>query len=144
MEDHCAEAEELVEKAGPPPFITKRVFRRHDGSLRVWKSRHHRKALSQHEHERALQFHVWLRCLWMPRKLNWWIGIVFAIGSILFGVASVFSLPPFAEQWSAVTINAIYFSGSIPFTTAAYLQLFQAANAPSSTIDGVGQSVGVK
>jgi hypothetical protein len=25
-----------------------------------------------------------LRCLWMPRQLNWWIGSVFALGSLLY------------------------------------------------------------
>ena len=53
------------------------------------------------------------------------------LGSLLFAVASVLSLfPLLAKAWSldATQINAIYFMGSIPFTTAAYLQLFQAAN----------------
>ncbi len=73
-----------------------------------------------------------LRCLWMPRKLNWWIGSIFAVGSLLFALASVLSLAPhLAAGWSISSsgINAIFFAGSIPFTMAAYLQLFQAANA---------------
>ncbi len=68
----------------------------------------------------------------MPGQLNWWIGIVFAMGSLLFALASVLSLSPsLAGAWSldAMQINAIFFAGSIPFTIAAYLQLFQAANA---------------
>jgi hypothetical protein len=68
----------------------------------------------------------------MPRQLNWWIGTVFAVGSLLFALASVLSLAPaLARAWSldATAINAIFFAGSIPFTIAAYLQLFQAANA---------------
>lgn len=68
----------------------------------------------------------------MPRQLNWWIGNIFALGSLLFAVASVLSLSPaLAQTWSLDTaqINAIFFAGSIPFTIAAYLQLFQAANA---------------
>jgi hypothetical protein len=68
----------------------------------------------------------------MPWQLNWWIGVVFALGSTLFAVGSVLTLAPdLARTWSldSVTINAIFFAGSIPFTTAAYLQLFQAANA---------------
>lgn len=73
-----------------------------------------------------------LHSLWMPWKLNWWIGTVFAVGSLLFALASALSLwPALAARWSieAATVNAIFFAGSIPFTTAAYLQLFQAANA---------------
>jgi hypothetical protein len=40
-------------------------------------------------------------------------------------------VPALAQQWSFDTnaINATFFAGSIPFTIAAYLQLFQAANA---------------
>jgi hypothetical protein len=44
----------------------------------------------------------------------------------------VLSLAPALEQaWSLETtqVNAIFFMGSIPFTIAAYLQLFQAASA---------------
>ena len=54
------------------------------------------------------------------------------MGSFLFLVGSVLSLAPaLAQKWSLQTntINAIFFAGSIPFTTAAYLQLFQAANS---------------
>jgi hypothetical protein len=68
----------------------------------------------------------------MPQSLNWWIGVIFAAGSLLFMLGSVFSLAPaLAKTWSLETtgINGIFFAGSIPFTTAAYLQLFQAANA---------------
>ncbi len=67
----------------------------------------------------------------MPWKLNWWIGGIFAFGSLFFATASLLSLyPALAARFSleTVSINAIYFAGSIPFTTAAYLQLFQAAN----------------
>ena len=57
---------------------------------------------------------------------------IFAVGSLLFAVASVLSLwPQLAAMCSlnSTAINAIFFAGSIPFTTAGYLQLFQAANA---------------
>ena len=68
----------------------------------------------------------------MPGKLNWWIGTIFAVGSLLFALASVLVLlPGLASSWSIASpkINGIFFAGSIPFATAAYLQLFQAANA---------------
>ncbi len=126
--DHCQET------SGPRPFITRRVFQRPDGSLAVWHSRHHRKGLVRQEVARAEAIsRLLLRCLWMPSKLNWWIGVVFALGSLLFAAASVLSLSPaLAARFSleTVSINAIYFAGSIPFTVAAYLQLFQAANVP--------------
>lgn len=73
-------------------------------------------------------------CLWQPRDLNWWIGSVFALGASLFLLGSILSLrPELAASWALDTlqVNAIFFAGSIPFTTAAYLQLHQAANAPA-------------
>jgi hypothetical protein len=65
------------------------------------------------------------------RPLNWWIGILFALGSSLFALGGILVLfPLLAQRWSldATAVNAVFFAGSIPFTTAAYLQLFQAAN----------------
>ncbi|QDU75598.1 hypothetical protein Pan97_26320 [Bremerella volcania] len=62
---------------------------------------------------------------WLPRDLNWWIGVLFAIGAVLFCGASILCLLDVATASASV----IYFLGSIPFTIAAYLQLHQAANA---------------
>ena len=131
---------DCLEQSGPWPFVTRRVYRLADQSRRIWSSRHHRKGLlvpgiSEGEQRGS----ILLRCLWMPKKLNWWIGIVFTIGSLLFALASVLSLAPsLAETWSLdpAQINAIFFAGSIPFTTAAYLQLYQAANAAELLPDG--------
>jgi len=104
-----------------------------DQSLAVWESRHHRKGLSDEVHEIFAAFAANLRRgLWMPWELNWWIGVIFAAGSFLFALGSVLSLEPaLARLWSldATEVNAIFFAGSIPFTIAAYLQLFQAASA---------------
>jgi hypothetical protein len=126
-----------IEESRPWGFVTKRVFLAEDGSRRYWISRHHRKNLHYLKSEaerrlRAVNVGSMFRCLWMPGQLNWWIGNVFAIGAFLFAVASLLSLlPSLASAWSldASHVNAIYFVGSLPFTTAAGLQLFQAANA---------------
>lgn len=124
---------EVVDERGPWPFITRRVHRGTDGSVTIWSSRHHRKRLVLPEAARAIAITETLgRCLWMPWKLNWWIGTVFATGSLLFALASVLSLAPaLARMWlfDTTKVNAIFFAGSIPFTMAAYLQLLQAANA---------------
>jgi hypothetical protein len=124
---------ETVESIGPWPFTTRRTYRLPDRSRAVWQSRHHRKGLRRAEPGKAVAVGATLlRCLWMPRQLNWWIGVVFATGSSLFLLGSVLSLAPvLARKWSpeATAINPIFFAGSIPFTIAAYLQLFQAANA---------------
>ncbi len=132
-----------VEASGPWPFVTRKVFRAADASLQVWSSRQHRKALlvrAATEEERIGS--ILSRCLWMPEQLNWWIGIVFALGSLLFAIASLLSLnPALAKAWSLdlLQVNAIFFAGSVPFTVAAYLQLFQAANAGEFNPEG-GQS----
>ena len=37
-----------------------------------------------------LPLHVLIRLgLWMPKDLNWWIGVIFAFGSALFAAGSV-------------------------------------------------------
>ncbi len=123
---------ELIESAGAWPFITRRAYQLADRSRAVWRSRVHRKRLYRTEPvQPGAGAAAVMRSLWMPRQLNWWIGVVFAGGSSLFMLGSVFTLAPtLAQAWAldAAAINAIFFAGSIPFTTAAYLQLFQAAN----------------
>jgi hypothetical protein len=128
---------ECVETSGPWPFVTRRVYQAgdqgHDPSTRIWSSRHHRKGLLLRAEREAEAVTVSLSSwLWNPRSLNWWIGSIFAIGSLLFAVASVLSLSPElakAMSLDSLEINAIFFAGSIPFTTAGYLQLYQIANA---------------
>jgi hypothetical protein len=129
-----------IDEKGPWPFVTRRVFRSADESEQVWCSRHHRKGLLMRAaaEGEGLASKL-LRCLWMPRKLNWWIGTVFALGSLLFALASVLSLAPTharAASLDSMEINAIFFVGSIPFTLAAYLQLFQAANVGEFLANG--------
>ena len=122
-----------IEETGPWPFVTRRVFESADGTRRTWSSRYHRKGLLVRDVAAPQRLgSVLLRCLWMPGQLNWWIGIIFALGALLFAMASVLSLSPTLAQavsLNSMAINSMFFAGSIPFTTAAYLQLFQAANA---------------
>jgi hypothetical protein len=61
--------------------------------------------------------------------MNWWICVLFACGSALFAVGSLLSLSPGMAQalaFGSTRINRLFFGGSLPFTTAAYLQLHQA------------------
>ena len=130
-----------AEEAGAWPFVTRRVYRAADGTELVWSSRHHRKGLVAGEARVAARMAALQHWLWMPRELNWWIGNIFAVGSVLFALGSVLSLAPaLARAWSLDTtqINAIFFTGSIPFTVAAYLQLYQAANAGEFSPSGSG------
>lgn len=124
-------APKLVASSGPWPFITRREFRHADESLGVWLSRGHRKGLVPGPG--SDQNHKVLSWLWAPGELNWWISTVFALGAFLFAAGCILSLTPSLAQWcklDSAGVNAVFFAGSIPFTVAAYLQLFQAANAP--------------
>jgi hypothetical protein len=67
--------------------------------------------------------HAW----WRPDRLAWWMGGLFALGSVCFAVAS------FASQWASAPrpgIGVTFFAGSVLFTSAAGLQLWQAVSAP--------------
>ncbi|MEH6832968.1 MULTISPECIES: hypothetical protein [Falsihalocynthiibacter] len=69
---------------------------------------------------------------WKPESLNVWIGSGFSIGSFLFIAGSILTLWPVAAHtfsMSGFDVNAVFFLGSIFFTIAGYLQLFQAANS---------------
>jgi hypothetical protein len=75
----------------------------------VWRSRHHRKGLPFKNAGKLLSIGMELRrCFWMPKEMNWWIGIVFAAGSLLFLLGSVFSLVP--DLARALSINSAYIS----------------------------------
>jgi hypothetical protein len=66
------------------------------------------------------------------RHLNRRIALLFAGGSMLFMLGGILSLAPALAvglSLDSSAVNSIFFAGSIPFTAAAYLQLFQAANA---------------
>jgi len=122
----------LVEVTGAWPFVTRRVYRAAGGAEVVWSARQHRKGLAPPETRAALSIADLGRCLWMPGELNWWTGTLFALGSSLFALGCVLSLAPAlarAASLDTAEINAIFFTGSVPFTIAASLQLYQAANA---------------
>ncbi|MHC2066380.1 hypothetical protein ACYFX5_02820 [Bremerella sp. T1] len=122
---HETPSPECIEATGPFPFVTHRVYRQRNGLVQRWHSRHHRKQLRPPEEPSTVSQSMVDRWgLWLPNSLNWWIGLVFAVGALLFSTASIMVLGHFAEDGA----NLVYFLGSIPFTVAAYLQLFQAAN----------------
>lgn len=128
---HAGQGPEIVDSKGAWPFVTRLDLRHRDGRLEVKHSRCHRKQLASRPRWPA-GFYFLLSSLWMPQLLNWWIGIVFALGASLFALGCVlFLYPSVATAWSITQsqANTVFFLGSIPFTMAAYLQLFQAANA---------------
>jgi hypothetical protein len=54
-----------------------------------------------------------------PHHATWWIGVLFAIGSVCFLVAP---FPGFLNLVGAEADAAVFFVGSLFFTTAAFLQ----------------------
>lgn len=116
---------------GPWPFITRRSYTR-AGHHIVWLARRHRKGLDLTARARDAS----IPPIWQSPAYNWSVGAIFALGSLLFAIGSVMSLMPQGPwQPSALWTNVVFFLGSIPFTTAGYLQHFQAANASAFTLD---------
>ena len=73
--------------------------------------------------ERRRREGVW----WRPDRLSWWMGVLFAVGSLCFAVAAIVS------QWASAprpAIGVTYFVGSIFFTAAACLQWRSATREP--------------
>ena len=107
------------------PFVTELTLEDREGVRAVWSSRHHRKrdALPQES--------TW----WAPRALGWWMAVLFAIGSACFAVAAV---PGVASRVGVTTDNAIYFVGSIFFTTAGLLQYGQVVGVDHPATTGAG------
>jgi hypothetical protein len=130
----------VVARDGPKPFITRVVKLAPDGSRVVVTSRRHRKGLG----------HLIVRSpsglparttrsrllVWAPRRLGWWIAVLFTIGSALFAFASFLATwPQVAPKLSnnVVLVGLSYFIGSLFFTTAAYLQVLETINAGDSS-----------
>ena len=92
-----------------------------------WSSREHRKQAGRFDAGRGS---TW----WAPSAMGWWIGVLFAIGSICFTIG------PFPGFVSLVGTDAdaiVFFVGSIFFTKhAAFLQYEQTVNAPHALAAG--------
>lgn len=117
---------------GPRPFVTLRRYT-HRGRPMLWRARQNRKGLlpAERGHDKTAP------AIWRAQGYNWLTGMLFALGSVLFMLGATLSmLPPhWALAPSTLAINIIFFLGSIPFTTAGYMQQFQAANAPEFSVD---------
>jgi len=88
-----------------------------DGSVVRWGSRRHRKHLRD-----GAAGSTW----WAPRSRGWWIGVLFAVGSLLFAVGAV---PSYASSAGARWDNVTFFIGSLFFTLAAFLTYREAVDA---------------
>jgi len=115
-----------TDPAGLGPFVTHESFHRPDGSVVEWDSRTHRKRAGRLDAGRGS---TW----WAPTAVGWWIGVLFAIGSLCFTVGAA----PSYVDWVGTDADAVtFFVGSLFFTTAAYLQFVQTVNAPHALLSG--------
>jgi hypothetical protein len=81
-------------------------------------SRAHRKRRSRLNADRG-------STLWAPRAIGWWIGILFAVGATCFAVGAV---PGYLSAVGGEADALTFFVGSLWFTSAAFLQVVEAAN----------------
>jgi hypothetical protein len=101
------------------PFTTHVTYRRADGGTTEWRSRAHRKRASLLSRSGRSGW-------WAPGQASFWIGALFAVGSACFVVAP---FPGFVSLVGAAADAAVFFAGSLFFTTAAALQYLEAVNA---------------
>jgi len=72
---------------------------------------------------------------WAPHRASWWIGVLFALGSSCFAIAP---FPGFVQLVGSGVDGAVFFVGSIFFTSAAALQCVESIRAdpsPSRRLD---------
>jgi hypothetical protein len=107
-----------VKTEGLGPFVTRAILRHPKGFQVIWDSRGHRKHHNLLDNENKS---TW----WAPAAIGWWIGILFAIGSICFAAGAA----PGYVDWVGNHIDGMtFFIGSIFFTIAAFLQYIETVN----------------
>lgn len=116
----------IIARSGPGPFITTLVLQDHQGRRSVWHSRRNRKGLDPEPERKVAQTPPRRAFALELSKVTWWIAALFMLGSALFAVGSGSAL--IGRQ----TGGAIFFLGSLFFTSAAYLQLFEVINEPDA------------
>jgi hypothetical protein len=113
------------------PFTTHVNYQKPDRTATEWSSRRHRKHTSRlsraHHHEAAL---------WAPQRLSWWIAWLFAAGSACFLVAP---FPGFLQLVGPTADGAVFFAGSLLFTSAAALQWLETINADRGPAQAAGR-----
>ena len=133
---------------GPGPFVTHRLRRHPAGGHLVASSRRHRKGLRPHRVPDAESAGrpppapaAAFRHLWAPRRLAWWIAVLFAIGCALFALGGVGATWPQSVPASlrdGSVLNWIFVVGAIFFTSAAWLQWLEATNGDVAEALGHG------
>lgn len=126
---------EILETSGAGSFTTRVVYRKPDGSERVWTSRRHRKSRGTRSRRKPQSYRdsPWLG-VWAPGSVSWWVAVGFMAGSALFVLGAISSLwfPAFTSQEIATLIAEwSYFIGATVFTIAMYFQILETINADS-------------
>lgn len=112
----------VVDRHRVGPFTTSMVLHRPNGAEVVFTAWRHRKghgAVGVDQIDR-LGTVPW----WAPQRRGWWIAVLFMLGSLCFALGSV---PAFATAIGSAVVW-VFFIGSLFFTSAAYLQYFEASN----------------
>jgi hypothetical protein len=115
-----------VAAGGPGPFVTYETFQRPDGAVVTWSSRRQRKRRSLLDTGKGS---TW----WAPHAVGWWIGVLFAAGSLCFALGAA---PRFADAVGVAADGVTFFVGSLFFTAAAGLLYLEVANT-SRVLPGV-------
>jgi len=141
-------AEGVIDDRGPGPFVTHRLRPHPEGGYLVASSRRHRKGLRPHRvsdapsGDRPPAVHASaFRHLWAPKRLAWWVAVLFAIGSALFTVGGLGATWPQsvpAALRDASVLNRVFVVGAIFFTSAAWLQFLEALNGDVAEALGDG------
>ena len=122
-----------IERKSFGPFVTARVLRRPDGSEVEYSAWHHRKGhgLIDRRQASARRPVEW----WAPDRRGWWIAVLFMVGSACFALGP---LPPVATALGSAAAW-VFFIGSVFFTSAAYLQYYEATNE-GDDLEGHGRT----
>jgi hypothetical protein len=126
------------------PFVTRVNHALEDGRELVATSRRARKGLAplvvaggEPFRERITGALEWRA---LPTRIGWWVALLFSIGSLCFvvgGFASTWPRFMSAALASSTVVSWVFFVGSLFFTSAAYLQVVEAANADmTATVPG--------
>lgn len=116
----------VIDRGGPGPFTTALVLQDPAGQRWVWHSRRNRKGLDPEPAHRVAQTRPRHALSINPGSVTWWIAVLFMIGSALFAVGSGSAL------LGTPVSGAVFFIGSIFFTSAAYLQFLEVVNEPDA------------
>ena len=74
-------------------------------------------------------------CFWAPSRLTWWVAVLFTIGSALFSIGGYAITFPqdIPKAWvPGMTLDWVFFIGSLFFTSAALCQLLESINVVDS------------